>query len=137
MSKMTIDLPTPLRRAAKSFAGANGMTLRDVFISGVTDFLEKNAQISAQNKKQEFISKEEASILLKPLTKKIIDDYKKELISEKEFDQKFNKISTYLTEEEENKLLAPKIEKIINDIETGNLKTFNEEEFQKELNKKD
>jgi hypothetical protein len=81
MTKLTIEIPDSLHRTIKSFASANGETIKDFFIAAVTEKLKKlpkNKIITKKpmkknkNKLPKYISEKEADKMLKPYLLRLI-----------------------------------------------------------------
>lgn len=81
MTKLTIEIPDSLHRTVKSFASANGETIKDFFIEAVTEKLKntpKNKIIAkkpikkTKNKSSQYITEKEADKMLKPYLMRLI-----------------------------------------------------------------
>ncbi len=73
MTKVIIDLPNDLHRSIKSYAGANGETIKNFFICAAEEKLKYHNKAKSKKKiKDEFISEEEADEMLKPYLIRLI-----------------------------------------------------------------
>lgn len=140
ITKMTLEMPTPLHRAVKSIAGASGESMKKIILEAVEFFVKNKIGNFTANKtenklktnntrKKGTITQQEASDMLKPVVDKIIQQYENNQITEDELHDKYYKIEQYLTEEEADRLLFPMIKKQVEAIENGTEKGISSEEF--------
>lgn len=78
MSRVTIDIPTTLHKAVKSFVGSTGETIKGFFVEAVEKSLIEKSQINIKSKasKDSYITEKEAEEMLKPLIIKYIKEIK-------------------------------------------------------------
>jgi hypothetical protein len=98
MTKLTLEIPDSLHRTIKSFASANGETIKDFFVKVVTEELKKSAKSLKKKtakkpvkKLSKYITEEEADEMLKPYLLRMvkrIESGEEELYSEEEFFKK-------------------------------------------------
>ena len=91
MTKMIVEIPDPLHRLVKTFAGANGETIKSVVTRAIENMLTNEAGINAKNK---YLSEEQADEMLKPVILKYADQIKKgtfEGFDKKEFFEQLKK----------------------------------------------
>lgn len=105
MSRITIEIPTELHRAVKSYTAAKGETIKDFFVEAATQKLKETTTMRPDK-------------LAKPV--KLI---KKPSKSNK------GKKSQYITEEEADRMLKPLLLRMVKQIHDGTLETYTEEEF--------
>jgi hypothetical protein len=105
MSRITIEIPTELHRAVKSYTASHGGSIKDFFVEAVTERLRKEVKMRPDK-------------LAKP-----VKSIKKSSKSSK------RKNSKYITEEEADRMLKPLLLRMVKQIHDGTLETYTEEEF--------
>ena len=92
MSRITIEIPTPLHRAVKSFTSASGETIKHFFVAAATKKLQEDAGIKIKKKDaHQFLSEAEVDKILKPHLIKLVKGINNKTIktySKKEFFKK-------------------------------------------------
>lgn len=110
MIKLTLEIPDSLHRAIKSFASANGETIKEFFVKAASEELKKSAKL---------------------LEKKVPKKPVKKSVKVKENQSK--KLSKYITEEEADEMLKPYLLRLVKRIASGEEELYSEEEFFRKL----
>lgn len=106
--KLTIEIPESLHKTVKSYASAQGKTMKEFFVEAAYDSLEKGG-----------------------VSKEIVKDKKVKKM------KKISKNKKYITEKEAEKMLMPYWIRMIKRIESGKEEVYSEEEFFKKLREDD
>lgn len=104
--KLTIEISESLHKTVKSYASAQGKTMKEFFVEAAYDSLEKGG-----------------------IGKEIVKDKKVKKM------KKISKNKKYITEQEADKLLMPYLLRMIKRIESGKEKLYSWDEVKEELNK--